>query len=351
MSAQGGLFRHRVTGFNLPRFGGGSGTTSTNTVQKADPWSGQQPFLKDVFAQAQGLYNQPGPSYFPSGTVQPMNAGQTTALDTLYGTGITGGTPALTSAQGNVTATNSGDYLNAGNPYFANMAQRTLGQVMPAIQSQFAGAGRSDSGLASRAAAMGATDAVGSLAYQNYADERNNMLKASVIAPQLDQSTMGDINAAYGAAGQYQNQGQQQLNDLVNRWNFQEMQPWQKLGLYSQMVQGNYGGTTTTNQTSPYYSNPLANAIGGIAGIAGIGSSLYNLWPAISAISDRRLKDDIERIGTHSNGLPIYSFRYKGDPVSRVGFMADEVEKVHPEAVMEGYGSYKMVNYALAVLP
>ena len=28
--------------------GGGGGGQSTNTVQKADPWSGQQPFLKET---------------------------------------------------------------------------------------------------------------------------------------------------------------------------------------------------------------------------------------------------------------------------------------------------------------
>ena len=34
--------------------GSGGGSTSTQTVQKADPWSGQQPFLSDGFDQAKG---------------------------------------------------------------------------------------------------------------------------------------------------------------------------------------------------------------------------------------------------------------------------------------------------------
>lgn len=353
MSTQSGMSRQFEAIRFPPAFGGGSGggTTTTNTIQNADPWSGQQPYLKDVFSQAKSLYRQPGPSYFPSSTVQPMNPGQTNALDTLYGVGMSGGTPALTSAQGNLTATNEGQYLNAGNPYFSGMADRVLGQVMPAINAPFAQSGRSDSGLASRAAAMGATDAIGSLAYQNYGDERARMMQASQYAPIVDQSTIGDVNAAYGAANQYQTQGQQQLNDLVNRWNFNEMAPWQKLGMYNQMVQGNYGGTTNTTQQTPYYSNPMANILGGVAGVAGIGSAISNFLPLLSAISDRRMKRDIVRIGTHENGLPIYSFRYLDSDGVNIGFMADEVEKVHPEAVFERADGYKMVNYALAVLP
>lgn len=36
--------------------GKGGGGGSTTTVQKADPWEGQQPYLKDIFNQAQKLY-------------------------------------------------------------------------------------------------------------------------------------------------------------------------------------------------------------------------------------------------------------------------------------------------------
>ena len=65
-------------------------------------------------------------------------------------------------------------------------------------------------------------------------------------------------------------------------------------------------------------------------------------------ISDRRMKKNIKRIGWADNGLPIYSFEYiMGGPV-QIGLMAQDVENLHPEAVVEVEG-IKTVNYELAV--
>jgi hypothetical protein len=63
--------------------------------------------------------------------------------------------------------------------------------------------------------------------------------------------------------------------------------------------------------------------------------------------SDIRIKDDVERIGTLNDGLPIYRFRYKGSPRTEVGLMAQDVEQVNPEAVME-IGGVKHVDYRRA---
>ena len=48
------------------------------------------------------------------------------------------------------------------------------------------------------------------------------------------------------------------------------------------------------------------------------------------------MKTDIQKIGTHSTGLPIYAYRYKGDPKSYpkvAGPMAEDVMKIAPHAV------------------
>lgn len=61
--------------------------------------------------------------------------------------------------------------------------------------------------------------------------------------------------------------------------------------------------------------------------------------------SDRRLKTDIERIGTLPSGLGLYQYRYVwGGPV-QTGVMADEVKAWKPEAVIT-VGGYDAVNYA-----
>ena len=80
-----------------------------------------------------------------------------------------------------------------------------------------------------------------------------------------------------------------------------------------------------------------------------LGASVIGTGIGLAVASDRRAKEDIQMIGKHSNGLNIYTFRYKdkdfGDGVYR-GVMADEVEKVRPDCVVPGSDGFMRVNYA-----
>ena len=64
--------------------------------------------------------------------------------------------------------------------------------------------------------------------------------------------------------------------------------------------------------------------------------------------SDERVKEEIRQVGTLHNGLPVYAYRYKAGGPTHIGVMAQDVEKVKPEAVIE-VGGVKMVNYDAAV--
>ena len=67
----------------------------------------------------------------------------------------------------------------------------------------------------------------------------------------------------------------------------------------------------------------------------------YSLVP-----SDRRLKSNIVRIGTHPLGIGLYEYDIFGE--RQRGVMADEVEQVMPEAVTTHPTlGYKMVRYDL----
>jgi hypothetical protein len=61
--------------------------------------------------------------------------------------------------------------------------------------------------------------------------------------------------------------------------------------------------------------------------------------------SDRRLKSNIVRIGTHSLGIGLYEYDIRGRRDR--GVMADEVLAVKPEAVCVGSDGYYRVNYGM----
>jgi hypothetical protein len=81
-----------------------------------------------------------------------------------------------------------------------------------------------------------------------------------------------------------------------------------------------------------------ASANGGMWG--GLFSGLGRMIP-----SDRRVKTDINRIGTTAGGFPIYTFRYKWSDATNIGVMAQDVEAIDPSAVQE-IGGIKHVDYS-----
>jgi hypothetical protein len=74
-------------------------------------------------------------------------------------------------------------------------------------------------------------------------------------------------------------QSANQLQDQINRFNFAQQEPLNRLGTYNALIQGNYGGQTT--QTSPLYVNQGANALGGGLGGALAGAKLGSMFPGI----------------------------------------------------------------------
>jgi hypothetical protein len=67
---------------------------------------------------------------------------------------------------------------------------------------------------------------------------------------------------------------------------------------------------------------------------------------AVSAISDRRLKKHIRRIGSLPSGLSVYEYSYVWDDAKHVGVMADEARELFPDAVHTMACGYLCVNYA-----
>ena len=72
-------------------------------------------------------------------------------------------------------------------------------------------------------------------------------------------------------------------------------------------------------------------------------AGLYSLGSAAIGLSDRRLKSNIKRIGTHKLGIGIYEYDIIGK--HDIGVMAQEVEQVMPEAIHIHPSGYMMVDY------
>lgn len=95
---------------------------------------------------------------------------------------------------------------------------------------------------------------------------------------------------------------------------------------YSGLVQQNY-----QNQMNSYNSQ-----MGALGGLFGAGLSMF---------SDRRLKENIKRIGKTDAGVPLYSFTYIGSPVAHIGPMAQDLLELQPEAVHKDADGYYRVRY------
>ena len=99
------------------------------------------------------------------------------------------------------------------------------------------------------------------------------------------------------------------------------------------------GAGTTSTSSSPSTASQLGSAISTAASIA-------------SLFSDERMKENVKVIGALKSGLPVYTFEYKPEfkdiagHGTFVGVMAQEAEKLIPEAVSVHANGYKMVDYS-----
>lgn len=252
--------------------GGGGGTVQSSTVQKADPWSEQQPYLKEQYQTAQQLGRQPS-EFYPGQTFASFSPETEAALAAQSNRAVQG-SPLTAAYQGQLTDTLGGNYLMAGNPYFQNMADKITANVQPGIDADFASHGRFGSGLHGRAIGEGLGDAIGALAYQNYGDERSRQMQAAQLAPAAAQQDYFDIAKLAEVGGSREDLVQQAINEAMARYNYQFEEPWQRLGQYASIVQGSApGGNTSSYTTNPGFRRNLgAGLLGGAATGAGIGA-------------------------------------------------------------------------------
>lgn len=171
-------------------------------------------------------------------------------------------------------------------------------------------------------------------------------------------------NAAYQAvsAGNAQqnqayNQAMSSRSQAINEYNAQRQAPFNELSAYLQgtPVFQQQSGNLPSYQVSPSdvsgninsaYQSQLSssqNSQNALYGLLGNGASAAAMY---LAMSDKSVKTNIVKIGRLRAGVSIYAFNYKSGGPRMVGVIAQEVEKVIPEAVVTVNG-IKHVKYGM----
>lgn len=173
----------------------------------------------------------------------------------------------------------------------------------------------------------------GQAAMDAYNTNQNRALSAIGMQPGMMEASYIPIDKQFEAGQYLDNRSQTQLAADIMADQQNQAGPIDAINNYLALTSGLGGqfGTSTASQSN----NPgLLGILGGVAPILG------------GLFSDIRLKEDIRRVGMTDDGLPVYTYRYKGQPETHMGVMAQEVEQVKPEAVLEHPSGYKMVDYS-----
>jgi hypothetical protein len=343
---------------------GGTSTNSQTQSSTTNPWAPAQPALTGILGQLNGQLSNTGLTGAETGALnslsangQNQNAGQIGSLATnlLNGGGANNQAGMINNAyqtyqqQTNPLASNT-NYDPMQTPGLAQQLQTIQSDVGNSINGQFAAAGRDFSGANQQAYGRGVTQAMAPVITNQYNQNVANQQGAAQNLYNAGNTTGGLLSGMNQLSNANKVQGVQTSNDALTAQNSganatlqaeaaRRGIPVQALGLLAQIGIPIAGlGGQSTGQSNGTSTMSGAQQFGQIAG--GIGS--------IGKIfSDRRLKEDIEQVGTLFDGTPVYRYRYINTPAFQIGLMAQDVEKVTPEAVGE-FGGFKTVDYKLA---
>lgn len=268
---------------------GGGG--STNTVQKADPWAGQQPYLTDVYSQAQQLYGMGGPQVYQGRTYADPTEKTALAEALQVGTAL-GPQAQLASDLAGAQQFALGGPMNlASNPYLAGATQAALRPVYSQAQGLLQQARRG----ATQAGQLGGTrqaileqgvigdymtkagDISSKMYNEAYKDSLTQQARALYSAPQtlaamsVPAQTLGQVGMAEQAREQLA------IDEARARFEAEQQRPYQALQDYSGLVQANIlPGTRTTSLNAPdptFGQRALGGAAAGIGTTAALGSN------------------------------------------------------------------------------
>lgn len=324
--------------------GGGKGGGSSTTTQKVEPWSGQKPYLTDVFSEAQKNYNNGNlaPAYYGGTTIAPMDQATDTALR-LQEQRALSGNAGMTAAQEELARTMSGQYLSnspfttsadnpfagaanpfagannpfagatspisgasnpfagADNPFMTTegnqqldaMVQRAVGQSNAGVNSGFASAGRYGSGA--HAAAM--NDAAGNIATQMYGQAYDNDMNRALESWNANQNR--DFSAWNANQGRELSAWDSSQNRELNAWDANQNRDFSAWNANQTREQSSWNDIQ--NRALTAYNNERSNQIRGMISAPQLAQADYQDLSALSEVGTARENYAQEQINADIN--------------------------------------------------
>ena len=152
----------------------------------------------------------------------------------------------------------------------------------------------------------------------------------------MSKNNVANFNMLQSAGAGQSMQAQNQINSQIAKFNDAFNYPQKQLGTLEASLGMTPHDTSTSGQTTQQTTTPTdwASIIEKGAGAA---SNVFGMLP-----SDKTLKKDITPAGSGPAGIPVFKYRFKGQPSSAPKFqgpMAQDVQKVAPQAVSQIPGS------------
>ena len=239
--------------------GGGGGTQTQTARAEIDPTL--KPYVEYGLGEAKRLYQGTTPSFFPGQTFVSPSEATTRALGLAEQRALAG-SPLTEAAQQETLATIQGRGVN---PFLAGAAEALYrpttmaGQeAIRGLQSEASSRGRYGSGameqLAGKASyniGLGLGDIQRQLMLQSSEAERARQMEATRNAPAMAAQDYADIQRLLTVGGAREQQSAAELQDAINRYNFEQNLPAMKLQQYAGLIYGAPQGQIVTQSATP----------------------------------------------------------------------------------------------------
>lgn len=281
------------------------GLSSKSTTQTTKPIYGPQIEGQAGNLAAVGAANQ---------AVANQNQGALQGLIPTLLASAKNGNPAVNAAQGYITDTLSHD--PAQNPWLDQVIARQQRDIPSQVLASLGMRGLSGGSAATDMISRNLADTEMNARFTDWNNGQTRRAQAAGMAPGVAAGNLAPIASLLGVA--QTSTGLPLSNALP--------------------VAAGVGGLLGN------YTNTTQKQSGGLLGDL-LGAALSGWASGGFALSDRNAKEDIREVGKTFSGLPIYTFRYKGDETMQMGVMAQDVETMQPAALGPVVGGFKTVRY------